>query len=349
MYKLIFMKPFGLLFIFILLTNCSRFTDDNRTFLQAKNTMVIAFGSCNNQMLENPFWQQLTAQKPDVWLWGGDIIYSDTENMDVLQKNYELQAQKKDYQDFIASTQVMATWDDHDYGMNDGGNEYVKKVASQQVFLDFLEAPKNDIRRQREGVYYSRIFQTGKHLVKIIMLDTRYFRTALTPDPTGKKRYIPQTDTSGTILGNAQWKWLEHELNHHTADFTLILSSIQILSSLHGFESWGNMPHEVEKLKNLIAHSKTKRVILLSGDRHISEISLAKIGKDSIPLIDFTSSGLTHSYTGYSGEENPYRVGEVVFQKSYGLIRLHFDTHSAQLEMWGENNQLLQSYVQKFD
>ena len=44
------------------------------------------------------------------------------------------------------------------------------------------------------------------------------------------------------------------------------------------------------------------------------------------PLIDFTSSGLTHSYTDFSGEYNPYRVGDVVFDKSFGLLQFNFKT-----------------------
>jgi alkaline phosphatase D len=33
--------------------------------------------------------------------------------------------------------------DDHDYGKNDGGAEYPNKQGSQQLFLDFLDEPKD--------------------------------------------------------------------------------------------------------------------------------------------------------------------------------------------------------------
>lgn len=43
---------------------------------------------------------------------------------------------------FLCSSQIVGTWDDHDYGLNDAGKEYEGKDASQQVMLDFLdEAP----------------------------------------------------------------------------------------------------------------------------------------------------------------------------------------------------------------
>ena len=31
------------------------------------------------------------------------------------------------------------------------------------------------------------------------------------------------------------------------ADFHIIMSSIQVWSNEHGFETWGNFPHEVDK------------------------------------------------------------------------------------------------------
>lgn len=306
---------------------------------ESNNHFVIAFGSCNNQAMPNPFWKQIKAQKPDVWIWGGDVIYSDTEDMHVLQKNYQFQLQNSDYKDFIKNTNLLGTWDDHDYGENDGGIAYPKKIASQQLFLDFIGVSKSDsIRRNREGVYHSATFYNGK--IKIIVLDTRYHRTGLTPDPTGKKRYIPQN--SGSLLGATQWQWLAQELTQSKADFNVIMSSIQVLSAEHGFESWGNMPHEVQKLEQIILKSNAKGVILLSGDRHISEISMKKIGNDSLPLVDFTSSGITHSYNDFKGENNPYRVSKVVSEKSYGILRFDLINNSVYMEMWGEHNRLLE-------
>ncbi len=256
---------------------------------------TLAFGSCNNQQIANPFWEDIQSHNPDVWIWGGDIIYSDTEDMKLLEKNYHIQKNKLRYQEFIKSTEILATWDDHDYGVNDGGTEYPMKEASQQLFLDFIAVPINDIRRKQEGVYFSKTYNVDKYKVKILLLDTRYFRTSLTADDETDKRYKPNPYGEGTMLGETQWKWLEDQLSDSDADYHILMSSIQFLSNLHGFESWGNMPHEVEKLENIILDNKTNGVIILSGDRHISEISRKEIGPNSYPLIDFTSSGMKTS------------------------------------------------------
>jgi alkaline phosphatase D len=307
--------------------------------------IVIAFGSCNNQRLENKLWGPILENKPSVWIWGGDVIYSDTDDMALMSEHYEQQMLQDNYSKLRTKAKVLGTWDDHDYGLNDGGLEFVAKAESQQLFLDFLGVSKEDERRKREGVYHSEIVETEKGSVNIIILDTRYFRSALTASPNPEFRYTPNANDEGTILGDVQWAWLTNELNASKADFNLIISSIQFLSSEHGYESWGNMPHEVDRLKKMIGSSNAKGVILLSGDRHISEFSKTTVENISYPLIDFTSSGMTHSYSSYDGEPNKYREGEVVSNLSFGLLKIDFETKTVVMQMRGENNVLQQELI----
>jgi len=316
---------------------------------KSTSDFVIAFGSCNNQNLPNTFWGEIKKNNPAVWIWGGDIIYSDTEDMKYLEQNYLKQKNNVDYTNFTKGIDVLATWDDHDYGVNDGGTEYPKKVESQQLFLDFFDVPKNDKRRIQEGVYFSKDFTIANETVKIILLDTRYFRTALTDDTTSKKRYKPTTDTNATMLGEKQWKWLQQQLENSKASYTIIMSSIQFLSAEHGFETWGTMPSEVEKLENLLISTNTKNVIILSGDRHISEFSKKEVSGLNYPLIDFTSSGLTHSYSNFSKEANQFRVGNVVAEKSFGILKFDFENNTVQMEIRGENNKLYETFTQKYE
>ncbi|MEC7262101.1 MAG: alkaline phosphatase D family protein, partial [Bacteroidota bacterium] len=183
---------------------------------------------------------------------------------------------------------------------------------------------------------------------KVIILDTRYFRSDLVKDEDPKRRYKPNMAEDATVLGEVQWSWLQNELTSSDADFNLIMSSIQFLSGEHGFESWGNFPKEVEKLENMIVQSGAKGVIILSGDRHISEFSKTNLPGLAYPLVDFTSSGLTHSYFSYSGEPNKYRVGDVVSDKSYGIINLHFKAKEADMKIMGDNGAVLQELKQTY-
>lgn len=313
------------------------------------NDFVVAFGSCNKHDVANLLWDDVVDTNADVWVWGGDIIYADTDDMNLLDSIYDLQNKVEGYKMLRSKIPVIGTWDDHDYGLNDGGVEFHAKKESQQELLDFLGVEKESPRRIQEGVYAVHDFELPKGKVKIIILDTRYFRTALTPaDSLSNKRIEPNKYGEGTILGATQWNWLQDQLNTSKADFNLIVSSIQFLSNQHGFECWGNFPHEVDRLERTIAESNAKGVMVLSGDRHISEFSKTKVVGLTYPLVDFTSSGLTHVYSDFSGEENPYRKGKVVSEKSFGLIHIDLQTKKVIFKMIGDNGAILGKLHQSY-
>lgn len=312
-------------------------------------SFTIAFGSCNNQLLKNNLWDVIETKQADVWIWGGDVIYSDTHDMEFLRSNYKMLSEHPSYAKFKNNIEIIGVWDDHDYGMNDGGVTYEMKADSQKAFLDFLEVDKKDPRRKREGIYTSSTYTSGDLSIKILLLDTRYFRTDLTKDSLTSKRYRPNDYGQGTLLGEQQWAWLENELVDSEADFNILVSSIQFLSEEHGYETWGNMPHEVDKLENLLVSSKAKNAIILSGDRHISEISKKTVADLNYPLIDFTSSGLTHSYEEISHEPNRWRVGDIVSKRSFGVLEFNGDNQEVTLEIWGENDTLLKRFIQKYE
>lgn len=337
---------FGLLLIACKTANK---TADNYTNLEVSSSdFVVAFGSCSDQKKDNKLWKEVLKHKPDVWIWGGDNIYSDTDDASIMQADYNRLLKQPDYKKLIKTTKIMATWDDHDFGLNDGGEEFHFKKESQRLFLDFLGVSKDDERRKKEGVYYFENIVSPKGTIKVIVLDTRYFRTALTDAKNSKKRYQPNNYGEGTILGDKQWQWLENQLRNSQADFNIIVSSIQFLSGEHGFETWANFPHEVDKLKQLMVSSKAKGVLIVSGDRHISEFSKANIKNLEYPLIDFTSSGLTHSYKNFKSEPNKYREGFVVSDLSFGVLKFNFDTKTVAMQMHGIDNVLQQHLIQEY-
>ena len=310
--------------------------------------LTIAFGSCNKHTSPNELWDDIIAAEPDLWIWGGDNIYADTPDVKIIAQMYEAQKKVPGYRRLRKAVPVIGTWDDHDYGLNDGGEEWVAKEESQQAFLDFLEVSPSSPRRKNQGIYTSHIISVPLGTVKIIVLDTRYFRSGLTADSSGEKRYVPNEYGKGTVLGETQWSWLDKELTSSTADFNIIVSSIQFLSDQHGYETWGNFPHEVDRLKKVIGKSGAKGVFILSGDRHISEFSRTELENLSYPLIDFTSSGLTHAYSSFTGEPNPYRLGEVVSTESFGLVRFNFRVKSVRFQIIGDKGAILGEIQQQY-
>lgn len=344
------MKTILPILLYASLLSCKKEKEQQKQLIEETKNIsdfTITFGSCNKPSETNVFWDDIVALKPDIWIWGGDIVYADTNNMEKMKADYDLQKQQLGYSEIEKNIKVLGTWDDHDYGKNDAGTEYEKKQESQQLFLDFLNVDANSPRRKQKGVYHSETFTTKNGTVKIIILDTRYFRTSLTKGNNGK-HYQPNKIGNGTILGKTQWKWLNQELTSSKADFNIIMSSIQVIPEKHGFEKWGNFPHERQRMFDVIETSRAKNVIILSGDRHISEFSKINLPNVNYPIIDFTSSGLTHAYTDFKKEYNPNRTGKVISTKSFGVLKIDFKTKQVTMQMQGDNNEIQQELIQVY-
>ena len=196
---------------------------------------VIAFGACAHENRPQPIWDAVVAADPDLFIFAGDNIYADTNDMEVMRAKYAKLAAQPGYQELLKTCPVLAVWDDHDFGVNDGGKNYSKKKESARICLDFFGVPKDDPRRTREGIYGSQIIGEEGQRVQIILLDTRYFRDDLEKYKSVEAKpknivgwYKPTTDTSRTLLGEDQWKWLEGELKK-PADVRVIVSSIQVI------------------------------------------------------------------------------------------------------------------------
>ena len=298
--------------------------------------------------MDNPFWDDILDLDPQLWIWGGDNIYADTDDMELLKSMYDKQNMVEGYAVLKSKIPVIGTWDDHDYGLNDGGEEFIMKDGSQKQFLDFMGVAPESERRARKGIYAAHTYEIPAGKVKVMVLDTRYFRSRLEKDSNPERRYMPNTKDDATILGDAQWQWFQNELQSTDADFNLIVTSIQFLSREHGFEGWGNFPKEIERMNQLISNSKAKGVVILSGDRHISEFSKTQLEGMPYPLIDFTSSGLTHSYSNFESEPNRFRVSSVTSVPSFGLIELNLVTQEAKFKIMGENGLVHQEIKQQY-
>ncbi len=307
------------------------------------------FASCNDQTMKQPLWKPIINTQPDVFVWGGDNIYTDTRDTIKMKKDYALLLSHPDYQELKKKTTIIGTWDDHDYGKNDAGTEWEVKKEAQKIFFDFMEVPADSPRRKQDGVYTAEVYTTPKGKVKIILLDTRYFRTGLKKSNVRGRRYESWgKDHNGTILGAKQWQWLERELQDTTVAFTVINSSIQVLSAEHGWERWATFPAELEKLKQTIKNAQSKNIFIISGDRHLSEFSVDSIAGLSYEIVDFTTSGLTKTFPDNPDEYNPLREGKQVKQLNFGVVYFDFDNQRVRMEIRGKNNVVYERYTLDF-
>jgi alkaline phosphatase D len=304
-----------------------------------KTLTRIIFASCGDQNEDQSIWDQLAAESPDLLLYVGDNVYGDVwfddPSLPTLKAAYMRLAQSEPFARARAAAPMLTVWDDHDYGANDGGADYPFKEQSEALFEYVWALPENDPRRARPGVYGSWMIgaEDGRR-VQIIMLDTRYFRSPLKktdePGAKGKERYVPDPDPSKTMLGDAQWAWLEAELEK-PADLRLLVSSVQVIADGHGWEGWKMLPADRDRLYALIDETDADNLIILSGDRHSASL-YSKEGVAGYPLFEATSSSLNlpaSRWRAESGETyiepGPNRISEMYYDVNYGVIDIDWE------------------------
>jgi len=284
----------------------------------------IAFGSCADQSEKQPIWNAVLAYRPDLFIFGGDNVYGDVSSAELrqLKAAYAAARQIDGYMRVRREIPVLAVWDDHDYGANDAGVEFAWKRETKELFLEFWDAPAEDARRARDGTYDATLIGPPGQRVQFLLLDTRWFRSPLKRTDLrgarGRERYVPDDDPTKTMLGDAQWRWLEDRLRE-PAELRVIVSSIQVLADGHGWERWGNFPRERQRLYDLIGRTAASGVVFLSGDRHLGAFYRETAGTP-YPLIEMTSSGITKSYQ--SREAGPNRIGAILGEVNFGTIEI---------------------------
>jgi len=306
------------------------FADDSTA---SASVSRLLFGSCVKQDRATPIFRTMLEPSPQLVLFLGDNIYADTSDMTVMRQKYGTLASRDEFRELLAACPSLATWDDHDYGENDGGADFAMREQAQQVFLDFWKEPADSARRTRSGVYDARVFGPAGKRLQVIMLDTRFFRSPL---KRGERQiggpYVPDDDPEKTMLGTEQWRWLEAQLTV-AADVRVIASSIQFVASPAGQETWANLPREQRRLFQLIRKTRAAGVIVVSGDRHWSELSVTHQDVD-YPLYDLTSSSFNQIHPRGTPTENRFRANPKTYHReNFGLIEIDWELSDPVISM----------------
>ena len=261
----------------------------------------------------------------------------------LIKRKYDRQKQNEHYRKFCSDTRVFGVWDDNDYGMGDGNRTYKIKEKSREMLFEFLDIPEDSRERLHTGAYQSNTIIHGDKHIKIILLDVRYFKDPLKRDLLGNNRYIK--DPHATILGEQQWDWLENELDTSTADIHIIGSGIQVIPEQHPFEKWADYPNERERFWSLLRKHDPKNPILISGDRHMAEVSQLRLSKN-LTIFEMTSSGLTHTWENFSEEANKHRIGELYARKNFAILNIYSNSGVLKLsgELYQTDGKLLNTY-----
>ena len=280
---------------------------------------TIATGSCNyvpDSTYDRPgkpygsehqIFDAMAKSKPDAMVWLGDNTYTrepDWGSRTGMLYRYSHTRRQPQMQALLASTHNYAIWDDHDFGVNDADRSFWHKNQSQDIFNAFW--PMGNTNLTGLGGCTST-FMWGD--VQFFMLDDRWFRA-----PNDDK------DSARAYFGAEQLRWLKDALIGSRAPFKIICGGGQMISPVRIYENYAQYPGEQRALLKAIQESGARGVVLLSGDRHHTELMrLDRPG--TYPLHELTCSSLT------AGSANPKEInstrveGTLLTKHNYALLK----------------------------
>ena len=305
----------------------------------------VLLGSCmDEEKGPSAAMMSLASEPADLFLMVGDNVYGDRDgraytnnqtDLDELRESFADLAAREDFQAVRESVPMMVAWDDHDYGANDSGKEFPFRGFAERIHEVFWGLEDEDVG-QWPGTYYARTFGPEGQRTQVIMLDTRFFRSPLTPTDDwgakGKERYLPAPSGSmQDMLGAAQWTWLENQLQQ-PADIRLIASSVQVMPTVHGWEAWSALPDERQRLFDLIERTNATGIVFLSGDRHTAFI-YEEAGVLPYNAHELTSSSLNVSFLTESEEMDARQVGAGFPLENYGAVEIDWEARKIALKI----------------
>ena len=261
---------------------------------------------------DSSIFETMTKEKSAFMLWLGDNWY--TREVDYFSQWglwYRAHHDRKMpvLQNFLKAMPHYATWDDHDYGPNDIGMNYILKEESKKVFDSYWANPSSG--KNGQGIFTQLSYSD----VDIFLCDDRWWRSDFaTPDTINGK-----PNEEKTMLGAEQMAWLKNALLYSGATFKLIVIGSQVLNPVSPVDKLRDFSAEYNDLIGFLTDNKINGVLFVTGDRHHSEI--IKVDRPgAYPLFDITVSPLTSGTNAFKGAEknNPYRVIGIDQKQNYG-------------------------------
>lgn len=258
----------------------------------------IAVASCARVGSSGQVFDAIRATDPDLYLITGDIHYGDLAEDDIgayrslLRRVLTSPAQAALYRE----VPVAYVWDDHDYGPNDADSTSISRGAAWTGYRELVPNVAAD------SGPINQAFTVGR--ARVVMTDTRSART------------------SGTMLGDAQRRWLVDELRRSSRSHAVVLwvNAVPWISPDDPTrDDWGGYADERASILAAIEQASIDNLVMLSGDAHM------------VALDDGTNSGgfpVLHAGAldrPGSTKGGPYSDGAFPGAGQFGLVDIEDD------------------------
>jgi alkaline phosphatase D len=225
---------------------------------------------------ERRIYDSMAAQKPDLTVWNGDYLYyreADEDSELGMRYRWRYDRGQADHQSLLRTGSHVALWDDHDYGPNDSNSSFRLKGEALALFKRYWANPSFGLP-ELPGAFTTYRFNDAE----LFMLDDRYYRDSDKLQAADKSK-----------IGAAQLRWLKNALLMSVSPIKLIVTGGQVTDDTSAYEGWHNFPEERADFLKFLADHKLNGVILLTGDRHFTQV-LKTERQGLYPLYELTCS-----------------------------------------------------------
>jgi len=291
--------------------------DANQTLLDRRSlrgldlklkTPRIAVASCANYRkldAQEAMYNQMQQQCPDLILFIGDIIYSNSQVSSVIGtpedpstalERYILTWNKVNFYQLEPLIPTLAVWDDHDYGTNNGGASNPHKATMKEMFRAFYPLPT---QHNSLSIGPGVSFRLNAFGIDFYMMDGRTF-----------------LEKKVTQWGAAQDAWFAQDYNASSAP-AWILNGTQFFRYFFTVESLEKSAQPSFLMLQDMLRNRRRPTALFSGDVHCSQVQEIPASFCGFKTYEITSSGIHSSSAGramrrkddvnqlfYYGEEN---------------------------------------------
>jgi alkaline phosphatase D len=289
-----------------------------RSLDAGKDKPRVALISCMSDdfmAVQRDMWNSVRAAKPDILFFLGDAAYLDEQNTQLteasLWRRHVATRMKLDVYRWKTLRPVLSIWDDHDYGINNGGFDFPLKTGSSQMFEALFGA--QDVTGYASGLGRARVLSLFGQ--RFFLMDCRSWRRS--------------GGAEATHWGGEQEDWFFEQLalNDEPA---FLMNGSQFFGKYHGYESFEKQhPEQLKRVLERLGKAEAP-VVLCSGDVHYSE--LMRLGREEMgyETFELTSSSLHSYYSQVFKAPNPRRL---VATDRYNFLLLEPKTVRGGLEM----------------
>jgi alkaline phosphatase D len=246
----------------------------------------LAVGSCAASE-DHAIWGRMVAQKVHAIVLLGDAPYIDSTELATARAAHQAFLAMPSLSAALRSIPLWSTWDDHDYGRDNGDGALVGKEQTRRAW--FEARPQATYGQGEAGIY--TCVRHGP--VEVFLLDLRWFAglEADANDPQAR-----------SLLGRTQRAWLEEALRASDAPFKLLCGGM-VWHDKGGRsqDDWATYAAERDALFAFLGREHIDGCVLLGGDVHACQHAVYEQTGAGYPLHELIVSPL-HERTWRGGD-----------------------------------------------